>query len=665
MKNLLYVSLFTILIFMTINPIYASPTDGDEIEVEGLIQAIGSDSLENDSIMVNNFVFYVDSDTDIETEHGGSLSFSDLQVDDFVEVEADILPNGKYLAKKVELKDDSQFSEFEVEGYIDSLGNDFVYVGGHEFSVTAQTMIHGEHGVLLSFSDLALGIYVEIKALIQPDGSFWAKKIKVEDEHNHDFEFSGTIDSLGTNTISVHGFTAAIDSNTVIKGHDHQVLTFADLSVGMRVEVKARLLTDGSLLATRIKVEDEYENEIEITGAIDTLYSNVIIVSGFEFWTDSNTVILDHHRNVITFNDLQKGMIVEIKGFTQNDGSVYASKVKIEDFWRHDIEFTGVIDSIGTNWLSVLGNLVFVDSSTVILDHSRNPVGIGDLSVGMRVEVKALVQNDGTLLASRIKIEDNNPNQVEVYGTIDSLTLSSVFVSGSEFLVDDQTVVLNHAHIIIPFSDLQVGMFVEVKAFSQTDGSFLTVKIRIEDSPSFYSSIGIISGISSQTIYISNSTYQINTSTVLINSQYHPITTNELLLGSEVTVWADLTNGSNSTALQVKLEPKGTLTVVGEGQTNSIPSTFKLGQNYPNPFNPVTTIPFLINGAASNVQLTVYNVLGQKVKTIFNGVLQEGNYQFSWNGTNNSGQQVPSGMYFYELIVGKSNRQVRGMMLIK
>ena len=90
MKHLINLTIFTFLILVillsgTIH-IEASPQDDDEIEVEGLIQALGSDSLGMDSITVNNLVFYVDSNTEIEDENGDSLSFYDLQVGDFVEV---------------------------------------------------------------------------------------------------------------------------------------------------------------------------------------------------------------------------------------------------------------------------------------------------------------------------------------------------------------------------------------------------------------------------------------------------------------------------------------------------------------------------------------------------------------------------------------------------
>ena len=71
----------------------------------------------------------------------------------------------------------------------------------------------------------------------------------------------------------------------------------------------------------------------------------------------------------------------------------------------------------------------------------------------------------------------------------------------------------------------------------------------------------------------------------------------------------------------------------------------KLMQNYPNPFNPTTTIDFSLI-ADSFVSLTIYNVRGQKVKTLVSDELQTGYHSMIWNGTNESGKSVSSGIYF-------------------
>jgi len=93
------------------------------------------------------------------------------------------------------------------------------------------------------------------------------------------------------------------------------------------------------------------------------------------------------------------------------------------------------------------------------------------------------------------------------------------------------------------------------------------------------------------------------------------------------------------------------------------PVVSMLKQNYPNPFNPETTIKFdLPKSGAAN--LSIYNTKGQLVKTLVSGVVSKGEQKFSWKGTDNFGNVVASGLYFYKLNAnGKT--ETRKMMLMK
>ena len=73
----------------------------------------------------------------------------------------------------------------------------------------------------------------------------------------------------------------------------------------------------------------------------------------------------------------------------------------------------------------------------------------------------------------------------------------------------------------------------------------------------------------------------------------------------------------------------------------------ELFQNYPNPFNPVTTIEFTIKKTGM-VELRIYNVLGQRIKTLVKEKKLPGKYKIVWDGKNDRGGKVASGMYFYQ-----------------
>lgn len=103
-------------------------------------------------------------------------------------------------------------------------------------------------------------------------------------------------------------------------------------------------------------------------------------------------------------------------------------------------------------------------------------------------------------------------------------------------------------------------------------------------------------------------------------------------------------------------------TSVEKAMVNSA-SEFTLTQNYPNPFNPTTTIDYKLN-SAGEVRLTVYNVLGNKVKTIVNKTQSAGTYSVQWDGTNYLSNKVSTGVYFYKLEIG-DHSLMNKMMLIR
>ena len=87
-----------------------------------------------------------------------------------------------------------------------------------------------------------------------------------------------------------------------------------------------------------------------------------------------------------------------------------------------------------------------------------------------------------------------------------------------------------------------------------------------------------------------------------------------------------------------------------------LPTVFSLSQNYPNPFNPTTEIKFSLP-VTSNIKLTIYNVMGQEIKTFESNGVSAGVHQFTWNGTNKNNEQVSSGIYIYRLrAVGHDGR---------
>ncbi|MDP3025162.1 MAG: T9SS type A sorting domain-containing protein [candidate division Zixibacteria bacterium] len=109
-------------------------------------------------------------------------------------------------------------------------------------------------------------------------------------------------------------------------------------------------------------------------------------------------------------------------------------------------------------------------------------------------------------------------------------------------------------------------------------------------------------------------------------------------------------------------------TKVGEEEIAGLPSSFELGQNYPNPFNPTTTIQFRVGslefGRPLHTTLKIYNVLGQLVKTLVDEEKLPENYNIIWDGKDDAGKDVASGIYFYQLKT-KNYTATKKMVLLR
>jgi len=140
------------------------------------------------------------------------------------------------------------------------------------------------------------------------------------------------------------------------------------------------------------------------------------------------------------------------------------------------------------------------------------------------------------------------------------------------------------------------------------------------------------------------------------------------LLGSiaDTTVTANLNFTTNDPAngnIDVPISLTIGDSLVGIGDLDRVPTTFAVEQNYPNPFNPSTTIQYDVP-QISDVSLVIYNTLGQRIRTLVNKSQNVGVYQVVWDGLNETGERVSSGVYVYRFEAG-SFAEIKKMVLLK
>ncbi len=137
----------------------------------------------------------------------------------------------------------------------------------------------------------------------------------------------------------------------------------------------------------------------------------------------------------------------------------------------------------------------------------------------------------------------------------------------------------------------------------------------------------------------------------------------EWIANNEVAILSGIMERPKFVICQNSGSPCDIALPVQEGASSSLPKQFELGQNVPNPFNPNTVIKFAVP-KPSEVRVEVFNVLGQKVRTLIDEFSPAGNRRVEWDGTDDNGNSVASGVYLYRMRAGDFD-ETKKMLLLK
>ncbi len=306
-------------------------------------------------------------------------------------------------------------------------------------------------------------------------------------------ELEGTIESMPTDTLygqwQVAGVPVHVDTGTFVGGR------MGTPSVGAWVKVQGAPDGNGGIAASRVKV-DEMKAFAELEGRLEALEATSLTVAGIQFTRDANTFIVG--TPVV-------GAHVKVFYTPQQDGSLLAAQVRAANLQYVPgtppgaptppstptpgifVKFHGIIESMPTGrvgiW-NISGRNVEVTAYTVVDEHK------GIAQVGAPIEVKGIVQPDGTILASEIEVEryarggSGSGGQVgpyiKFYGVIESLPNNGYV---GTWVVSGRNVEVTMATFIEMEDGVPaVGVRVEVKGYVQSDNSILADKIEIEGS---------------------------------------------------------------------------------------------------------------------------------------------------------------------------------------
>jgi hypothetical protein len=160
---------------------------------------------------------------------------------------------------------------------------------------------------------------------------------KIED--GSEVELRAKVDSVGSSSLVVGGRTVRVDGSTRLLDRNNMPIRLSEFKAGDFVEAEGYPQPDGSLLAKKVKLEDEDDagagpgvgQDVEFTGTIGSV-SPTLVVAGRTVTTNGGTRYLGRKNEVLTFAEVVKlGNRVEVEGHTQPDNSVLAKKIKLED----------------------------------------------------------------------------------------------------------------------------------------------------------------------------------------------------------------------------------------------------------------------------------------------------------------------------------------------
>jgi len=239
------------------------------------------------------------------------------------------------------------------------------------------------------------------------------------------------------------------------------------------------------------------------------------------------------------------------------------------------------------------------------------------------------------------------------------------FYNGSEWGTDiAQSVPLaDQVSQELSVSQLSNGQFIMV---FQLNTNSETVAIRIGDTPvgpfSLYKKIYTCPEVEEYAAY----------SAFTYNAKAHPHLSrlDELLISYNVNTlgWGSFTVGDIYHPRFINIRFGAEEVAIAPTKVNSLTESFRLSQNYPNPFNALTCITYRLDRPAE-VELSIYDLTGRIVRNLLQTRTAAGNYQVLWDGTNDRGQSLPSGVYFAKIQIRTGDREVinetRKMILVK
>jgi hypothetical protein len=379
----------------------------------------------------------------------------------------------------------------QIEGRVESLPPTqpagTLLVAGRTITTDAQTVIR-QGSVTKAFADLEVGQRVHVKGTLTGT-TFVASIIEIQNTQTDvPVVVNGIVSGLTGNELAfqftVDGRLVKGDGLTQFYGNS----MFDGLKNGVRVEVKGQQ-QDAAIYAVRIHVQsNEGDKGVSLVGTLTAKTGAVpvltLVVGGTTVYTSAATVV-ERKNAVLVLSDLRVGDLLRVEGTKRADGSIDALTIEIKDTdTGTPIDLSGVISDLSGG----CPQRAFLVNGTAVVTDSRTSYVKTDcagLSNGGQVEIKGLKQPDGSVVATKITLDEGKKETAYqgkgTVGTLSGSCPSVTFTLTATSVVSTSTVTVstNSATVFssVRCDDLKAGLKVSVKGTQQADGKVLATKV--------------------------------------------------------------------------------------------------------------------------------------------------------------------------------------------
>lgn len=513
---------------------------------------------------------------------------------------------------------DTSGVEVRLTGPIQALGVNSLTVNDTTFAVAGTTVILDASGAPVGFSTLTVGLRVAVRAERDGTGEFVATRIQVEEDEAEEVRLTGAIEALGPDHLTVQGTTFLVDAATEIEDADGNDISLADLAVGMVVEVRGAPDAAGTLVATRIRVEDE--------GGDDAAPAVAFCASGI---------------------DLNVGDTFNIRDYIR-----HADGTPISDWSRVFFTYTeaGADDpTVPPDW-----NLAaFNAGEPVTITAEDAAEGTGNRGDGTYRVYAVRTGQDAPDDDLTLRIDDARESEVDAARCAQAATKAARGAQLNVARASFAAVTVNDLPIFL-------GGFTHFGPLDLVQEIYPNGAIgRLPPLPSPRGSLS--AAAVGERIYAIGGRDLSNQ--VLADVQRMDlgerrwVTMPRLIVGRErsAAVAVDSVlyviggrDASGRALASVEALVVATRTATGDPAP---PPAFALAPAYPNPFRTTTTLSFTVPPSAAGrpVRLAVYDLQGRLVARLVEGLLPPGAYRLPWAGRGAGGQRLSSGVYVVRL----------------